>query len=55
VKEGEALKLQAPAPAAEVAAGAQRPAGLTANVVKADLTASNGVIHAVDVVLLNEG
>jgi uncharacterized surface protein with fasciclin (FAS1) repeats len=55
VKEGEALKIQAPAPAAEVTASAQRPAGLTANVVKADLAASNGVIHAVDIVLMNEG
>jgi len=51
VREGDKLRLQAPAPAAEVTAGAAKPAAWTANVVGADMKASNGVVHAIDTVL----
>jgi uncharacterized surface protein with fasciclin (FAS1) repeats len=50
-RDGERLRLQAPAPAAEVTAEAAKPAAWTANVVSADMKASNGVVHAIDRVL----
>ncbi|MCI0434828.1 MAG: fasciclin domain-containing protein [Gemmatimonadetes bacterium] len=55
LREGQVLKLQAPAAAAEVR-GEERaaPAARTATVVKSDIMASNGVIHVVDTVLLIE-
>jgi len=53
-KDGNSLELRAPAPAAEVGAGGQRPAALSSRTVKPELMASNGVIHAVDTVLLND-
>ncbi|MGH7501787.1 MAG: fasciclin domain-containing protein [Longimicrobiales bacterium] len=54
-KDGETLRVQAPAPAAEVTAEAVVPGATTSAIVTPDLEASNGVIHAVDTVLLIEG
>jgi len=51
-KNGESLMLSAPAPAAEVSGDANAPARLSATVVKADIKASNGVIHSLNTVLV---
>jgi uncharacterized surface protein with fasciclin (FAS1) repeats len=54
-KEGEILKVRAPAAAAEVRGAEPPPGAVVTTVVTPDGQAVNGVIHAVDTVLLVEG
>jgi transforming growth factor-beta-induced protein len=53
-RDGETLTLAVPAPAAEVGGNGTPPVPVTATVVKADIPASNGVIHEIDAVLWNK-
>ena len=55
VRDGETLRLQVPAPAAEVGGAATPPGPVSATVVKANIAASNGVIHEIDAVLWTKG
>lgn len=55
LREGKTLKLQVPAAAAEMGGGkGAAPKPINATVVKADVAASNGVVHDIDTVLLGE-
>jgi uncharacterized surface protein with fasciclin (FAS1) repeats len=56
IRDGEVVRLQVPAPAAEVRAGEEAAAPqVTATIVNPDIEASNGIILVVDRVLLVEG
>jgi uncharacterized surface protein with fasciclin (FAS1) repeats len=55
VRDGEVVRIQVPAPAAEVRAGEEAAAPqVTATIVNPDIEASNGIILVVDRVLLIE-
>lgn len=54
VKDGETIRIQAPAPAAEVRTGEEAPVPISAMVVVPETAASNGRVFSIDRVLIIE-